>query len=608
MGLRLPNIIKTTSFWRDNSVILRELKHFRKIVILALVTTLIAAFLEGATVGLISSFLQGLTHPSETPINTGVEWFDRWFLAIDAPPKERLYRVAALILGIIWVRSAFIYWGRYYSRLSEFSLAHRIRKSLFAQLSSLSLGFYSQSKSGEIINTMTNQVDRAKLAFRDVSMLITRSSTLLVYVLSMFLLSWQLSIASIMLYGLLSVGLNNVIRRVREASFAIPQADGKVSSIAIEFINGVRTIQASATQNFERRRFKKAAEEVLDANKKVASISETIQPLAEGAASTILIGIILASFTLFVVQGEKTAASLLTFMFILFRMMPLVSQVNAIRGRIRGYQGALKNIKDLLRKDDKQYLKNGSIEFSSLKESIEFIDVDFGYNSLELVLHGITLKINRGETTALVGSSGAGKTTLVDLIPRFYDPTRGKILIDGIDLKDLDIDSLRRKMAIVSQDTFIFNTSIRDNIAYALDRPAEADIIRAAKLANAIEFIEAMPAGMETILGDRGVRLSGGQRQRIAIARAILRDPEILILDEATSALDSVTERLIQESIENLARGRTVIAIAHRLSTIVRADRVVVLEKGRIVEEGGYQELLDLRGKLWKYHQMQYQA
>jgi subfamily B ATP-binding cassette protein MsbA len=210
--------------------------------------------------------------------------------------------------------------------------------------------------------------------------------------------------------------------------------------------------------------------------------------------------------------------------------------------------------------------------------------------------------------TALVGSSGAGKTTLADLIPRFYEPTGGKILIDGIDLPEFEINSLRRKVAVVSQDTFIFNTSVRNNIAYAIEGADEAAICEAARLANALEFIQEMPDGFDTVLGDRGVRLSGGQRQRIAIARALLRDPDILILDEATSALDSVSERLIQESLEKLSVGRTVIAIAHRLSTIVRADKVVVLEQGRIVEQGGYQELLQQRGKLWKYHQMQHEV
>ncbi|MBE9020896.1 ATP-binding cassette domain-containing protein, partial [Chroococcidiopsidales cyanobacterium LEGE 13417] len=214
----------------------------------------------------------------------------------------------------------------------------------------------------------------------------------------------------------------------------------------------------------------------------------------------------------------------------------------------------------------------------------------------------------RGEMTALVGSSGAGKTTLADLIPRFYDPTQGQIFIDGIDLQNYDIKSLRRKLAVVSQDTFIFNASVRDNIAYALEEVDEDAVWEAARLANALEFIHKLPEGFDTQLGERGVRLSGGQRQRLAIARALLRDPDILILDEATSALDSVSERLIQESLEKLSQGRTVIAIAHRLSTIVRADKVVVLEQGRILEQGTYQELLQQRGNLWKYHQMQHEV
>jgi ABC-type multidrug transport system fused ATPase/permease subunit len=261
-----------------------------------------------------------------------------------------------------------------------------------------------------------------------------------------------------------------------------------------------------------------------------------------------------------------------------------------------------------LRTDNKQYFKNGDIEFIGLKRSIDFVSVDFGYGDSKLVLNNITLTIERGQMTALVGASGAGKTTLADLVARFYDPTAGQVLIDGVDLRQIEINSLRHKLAVVSQDTFIFNASVRNNIAYGTEGATDAAIERAAQLANALQFIQDMPEGFETQLGDRGVRLSGGQRQRLAIARALLRDPDILILDEATSALDSESERLIQGSLEKLSVGRTVIAIAHRLSTIVRADKVVVLEQGCIVEQGGYQELLEQRGHLWKYHQMQSEA
>jgi ATP-binding cassette, subfamily B, bacterial MsbA len=204
-----------------------------------------------------------------------------------------------------------------------------------------------------------------------------------------------------------------------------------------------------------------------------------------------------------------------------------------------------------------------------------------------------------------VGESGGGKSTLADLIPRFHDPIEGKVLIDGVDSREFEINSLRRKMAVVSQKTFIFNTSVANNIAYGTPGATDAEIREAARLANALEFIEKLPQGFDTVLGADGVQLSGGQQQRIAIARALVRNPEILVLDEPTSALDSITEQVIQELLEKFTVGRTVIAIAHRLSTIAKADKVVVLEKGRIVEQGKYQELLQLRGKFWKYYQTQ---
>ncbi len=321
-----------------------------------------------------------------------------------------------------------------------------------------------------------------------------------------------------------------------------------------------------------------------------------------------LLGILIAGFAFLIPNGYLQSASFLTFLVVLLRITPIIRQLNAVRARLSNLHGSFDNIQQLLRTDDKPYLDNGKVEFSHLKQAIEFVDVDFGYDPNELVLQQISLTIPRGQTVALVGASGAGKSTLADLVPRFYDPTKGEIFIDGLNLRELDVNSLRRKLAVVSQSTFIFNGSVRDNIAYAMTKVDEKSIKEAARLANALEFIQNMPEGFDTQLGDRGVRLSGGQRQRIAIARALLRNPDILILDEATSALDSVSERLIQESIEKLSVGRTVIAIAHRLSTIMRADKVVVLEKGRIVEQGTYQELLQQRGQLWQYHQMQHEV
>jgi ABC-type multidrug transport system fused ATPase/permease subunit len=406
----------------------------------------------------------------------------------------------------------------------------------------------------------------------------------------------------------MAVSLSTLIAKARDRSFAVSAASGHLTSTAIEFINGIRTVQAFGTQEFERQRYYKASSDVIQSTTKLALAWTIVKPLAEGLATTVLVGMIIVAFTGALTDSALNVASLLTFFFVLFRLVPIVQELNGTRAILSTIQGSTQNIKELLRTDNKQYFKNGYIDFLCLKRSIDFVSVDFGYGDSKLVLNNITLTIERGQMTALVGASGAGKTTLADLVARFYDPTAGQVLLDGVDLRQIEINSLRHKLAIVSQDTFIFNTSVRNNIVYGKEGATELEIQEAARLANALEFIQDMPEGFETQLGDRGVRLSGGQRQRIAIARALLRNPEILILDEATSALDSVSERLIQESLEKLSVGRTVIAIAHRLSTIVRANKVVVLEQGRIVEQGGYQELLEQRGHLWKYHQIQSEA
>ncbi|WYM02702.1 MAG: heterocyst formation ABC transporter subunit HepA [Gloeotrichia echinulata DVL01] len=603
----LRNLLKATSFWRKNKLILREFKHFRKITILALVFSFLAATFEGVSIGFLLSFLQSLTTPNAQPVRTGIEWFDIAILGINTSPISRLYRISLLILFTTWIRAAFNYFGQVYTELAQLNLGDRLRKQIFEQLQSLPLSYFAQIRSGELINTITTEIERIRQGFSGVAFLFTRGITTLVYLMSMFLLSWQLTLISILLFTLLGVGLSNLNARVRETSFGVSVANGNFTSIAIEFINGIRTIHAFGTQEFERERYYKASNQIVSTSTKVVFTWTLVRPIAEGAATTVLIGMIILAFTSFVANGTLQVASLLTFFFVLFRLVPFIQDINGTRAFLSTMQGSADNIKNLLKTEDKTYFQNGTIKFSGFKRSLDLVSVDFGYNADNLVLHNITLTIERGKMTALVGGSGAGKTTLADLIPRFHDATEGNIYIDEINIRQFEINSLRSKIAVVSQDTFIFNTSVWNNIAYGTEQASEAEIKEAARLANALEFILEMPEGFDTQLGDRGVRLSGGQRQRIAIARALLRNPEILILDEATSALDSMTERLIQESLEKLAVGRTVIVIAHRLSTISAADKVAVLEEGRIVEQGKYQELLQLRGKLWEYHKTQYE-
>lgn len=603
----LRYFLKTTKFWQDNHLILREFKHFRKVTILALVFTFLAATFEGISIGFLLSFLQNLTNPNAAPIQIGIDWFDQWILGVNTSAISRLYRVSCLILLSTWMRAAFNYFSQIYTEFCQLYLGDRLRKQIFEQLQSLSLSYFSTTRSGEIVNTITTEIEKIKQGFSGGAFLFTRGLTVVVYFITMLLLSWQLTLIAILLFTLLAVGLSNLNARVRESSFGTSVANGNFTSIAIEFINGIRTVHASGTQESERQRYYKASNQIVSSSTKVILIWTLVKPIAESAATTVLIGMIILAFSSFVVNGTLQVSSLLTFFFVLFRLVPFIQDINGTRAFLSTLQGSADNIKNLLKREDKSYFHNGTIEFTGLKRSIDLVSVNFGYSHNQQVLHDITLTIEKGKMTALVGASGAGKTTVADLIPRFYDPTEGYIYVNEIDVRQFEINSLRRKIAVVSQDTFIFNTSVWNNIAYGTPEATEAKIREAARLANAEEFILEMPEGFDTELGDRGVRLSGGQRQRLAIARALLRNPEILILDEATSALDSVSERLIQESLEKLAVGRTVIAIAHRLSTIAKADKVVVLEQGRIVEQGQYQELLEQKGKLWQYHKMQYQ-
>jgi subfamily B ATP-binding cassette protein MsbA len=284
----------------------------------------------------------------------------------------------------------------------------------------------------------------------------------------MFVISWQLTLFTVLLFSLLAVVASNLVRQVREASFEMTSAGGELTSKAIEFIGGVRTVQAFWTQYFENRRFNKVAERFAKAWLKASAISGIVQPFVEAVATTILIAMILVAVSTLVSNGSLHVISLLAFLFALFRLLPIIAHMNSSWGIIAMHYGSVKNVHEMLRTDDKTYLRDGEAKFSFLKQAIAFVDVDFGYDNSKLVLQNITLTIEPGQMVALVGASGSGKTTMADLLMRFYDPTAGKILIDGVDLRQYQLSSLRSQLAVVSQDTFIFNTSVRDNIAYGL--------------------------------------------------------------------------------------------------------------------------------------------
>jgi len=421
----------------------------------------------------------------------------------------------------------------------------------------------------------------------------------------MILISWQLSAVGLAVFLLLSLLMTVFTRWISRSARQVPQMLATMTAITTETIAGMRLIRALSMQESEKARYdafsKKTADRIIETVRR-----KSILPSVNRSLSTILmLVLIVASIQFFVIPGRLSAGELMAFLFALLRLEPMFGELNNARSTIATIMPALSAIRAYIDRHDKPYLKNGSREMPPFARSIDFEDVTFQYDEGNPVLKNINLTVRQGMKVALVGGSGAGKSTLVDLIPRFLDVTSGSLKIDGVDIREFTQVSLRRHIGVVSQDAFVFNASVRDNIAYGLPDASDDLIWQAARRANAADFIEAFPDGMNTMLGDRGAAMSGGQRQRIEIARCFMRNPEILILDEATSALDSVSEKLVQDSLNKLMEGRTVFAIAHRLSTIRNADMIVVMEKGTIVETGTYDDLLQRKGALYKYHSIQ---
>ncbi|MEM8545569.1 MAG: ABC transporter ATP-binding protein, partial [Cyanobacteria bacterium P01_H01_bin.119] len=459
-------LLQTTQFWQDNGLIFREARYFPGIAAMVIAAPILAAIFEGFGIGFLLGFLQNLVDPNGEPFQVGVRWFDVWILGINQPDLNRLYRVSGLILFSTWCRAVFNYLTFFYTDLAKARLVDRLYTRVFEQLGALSLSFFNQVRSGDIINTLTTEINQLQQMMRMLGFIIAKGLVVLVYALVALKISWQLSLLTVLLFSLAIAGLSNLNRRVRAASFPVSKTRSQFTGLASELITGIRTVKAFATQDYERRRYSAASQDIVKAAKVAAGRLALVRPLSEGLATTILVAILLVGMTILVGNNLLQVPALLTFVFILFRMVPALHELNGDVATIQSLQGSIHEIRNLLRTDDKPYQQNGHLPFTCIERAIQLVSVDFGYSAQNPVLKDVTLTIEKGQTIALVGASGAGKSTLVDLLPRFYDPTEGAILIDGVDLRQFDINTVRRNMAIVSQDTFIFNASVRDNIAY----------------------------------------------------------------------------------------------------------------------------------------------
>ncbi len=577
----------------------------RKTLYIGLTLTLAASLLDGLGIGLMIPFVKVLINEG-TPqlpameMTTGV---NLWLSQQDNVVLIGLF--AFMLIASLTLKAVLFYMAGWLTGVYQESYIANLRERLYQSYLNTPIRFFDSTQMGKITSTMLNETINFSVMLSFLFSGITSILTLLAYLITLLIVSWKLTVIIVVMIGLVGFGLTYLLQSIKESGYVFLEANQEMSVHVLDTLSGIRIVKTYGAEAFEFRNFKVICRRIEGLANEIKRKQSLIDPLTEWATLVMAMVILVASYALLISTGFLSSAQLLIFMFALIRLIPITKKINACRGYIQENLATLNKIAEGLELEDKYAVVSGNVPFTGLKKGITFYDVRFSYNDKDEVLRGFNLEISKGKTVALVGSSGAGKSTLASLVPRLYDISSGVIEVDGKDIRNFELSSLRHHIGIVSQDTYIFNNSIRDNIAYGLKDVSDEQVIEAARLANAHEFISALPNGYNTKVGDRGVQLSGGQRQRVSIARAILRDPEILILDEATSALDSQSEYLVQDAIERLRQNRTVIVIAHRLSTIRNADRIVVLDKGRVVESGGHQELLEKRGSYWSFHNLQ---
>ncbi|RMF01412.1 MAG: ATP-binding cassette domain-containing protein [Chloroflexi bacterium] len=519
---------------------------------------------------------------------------------------DLLNRFTLVLLVIFLVRAVFSFINRYSIAFVGERVVADLRRQLYDHLISFSLRFYADHRTGEIVSRVTNDVTTLQAAVTEnVIALLQQTLTLIGGVVFLFWLDWRLT--SIILLGIPIVTLTMVYlgRKIRTAARNVQDRLAEATGVVDESFGGIRIVKSFAREEYESNRFGAKVEETFAAAMERAKISAVLAPLIGFLAfMSITVTIWFGGYE--VIQGRLTPGGLVSYIIYTMLVAGPIAAFSGLYSQFQSALGATQRIFELL--DTAPDIEDAphAVPLPTIIGRVVFEDVSFEYDSSVPVLHNLSLTVEPGQVVALVGPSGAGKTTLVNLIPRFYDVTSGKITIDGTDLRDVTLNSLRGQIGIVPQESILFSDTVMQNIRYGRLDATDAEVEAAARAANAHEFITAMPNGYQTLVGERGVKLSGGQRQRISIARAILKDPRILILDEATSSLDSESEHLVQEALERLMRSRTTFVIAHRLSTITNADWVVVLDGGRIVEQGTHTDLLARQGLYYKLHAMQF--
>jgi len=601
---------------RSYLLIVKLLRRYNFFLVVAILLSFLVSAFQG--IGFLSilpfwsrivegdPFVFNLSVNLPTKLQTLVDNFTVWVNNI--PSRQFLFMLAFFVVLVTILRSLIIFLSDVTLRFVGHRVVRDVRSRLYAHLHSLSLDYFSEKRTGELMSRITNDAEVLSHGVSEGAETLLRNIfDLAVFITLPVLIFWRLALIVFGLFVIMMppiVIIGNVIRKLSSHS---QEKIADISSMLQETLSGVRVVKAFCMEEYEKKRFDSYNNRFYRLMMSMAFRDAFLSPVTE-------VVVVLSSAVVFIVMGQYIlarqidSAQFLIYMVCLAAIPRPVKLVSRANNMIQKSAAAAERIVQILNIESTVQEKPGAIELPAIQNWVRFVNVGFSYNGKDTVLTNIDLEVRRGEVVAIVGASGVGKSTLVNLIPRFYDPVSGQIEIDGHDIRGVTIKSLRAQVGLVTQEVILFNDTVAGNISYGKKGTEPEKIVEAARSSNAYDFIMNLPHKFETMIGERGYLLSGGERQRLAIARAILKDPPILILDEATSALDAESEKLVQEAIVRLMTNRTVFVIAHRLSTIRHADRIVVLENKGIAQIGKHEELIAVDGPYHRLYEMQFQV